>query len=244
MKEATDCLVSLISSNQVLDFKDLTDIGNLLFDYILTLRHRGAYSAVQYNFAQVCQFLANQNRFKNSQLILMEWLEAFLEQLDCLTVSITRRSAGLPAAIVSVITSPSSESLRTTFLEAAMKKLEVCMANNTFIPNGHDHPHIHALNVFKALVQDSKLSSLMRKHLASIFEICIKQFCSSFFPIRNCAGMLFSAIVEKSLGARKTKNVYDSVNLVACTEFFGRYPKIYNILQSELRTAVKDIENV
>jgi hypothetical protein len=87
-------------------------------------------------------------------------------------------------------------------------------------------------------MSDSDLVLFAREHLGTCFEICIKQFSSHKFPIRNCAAMLFSTLINKAFGTKKTSSEGEKTNLVFGRDFFLKFPRLYSLFLEQLKTAV------
>ncbi|KAJ3413082.1 hypothetical protein HDV05_008536 [Chytridiales sp. JEL 0842] len=64
------------------------------------------------------------------------------------------------------------------------------------------------------------------------------------FPIRNCATMLFSTLIAKSLGVKKAKDEHDIVNTVTGREFFSRFPTLHQFLIDELQLSISTSSSV
>lgn len=180
---------------------------------------------------------------KTCRVLPTIWLEGFLKQITSLGLSVTRRSAGLPSAILSVVTSPSNEVEKARLFQLVLDTcFQVISINVEEHLDNTDLAQVHAMNVIRALVADSKLSPFARPHLAACFEICIQQFGSPIFPIRNCAAMLFSTLLGKSFGQKKTKSEGEQVNLVFGYEFFCKFPKLYDTMVKGLAKCILSLE--
>jgi hypothetical protein len=89
------------------------------------------------------------------------------------------------------------------------------------------------------LISDSTLRNLTRDLLSPIFELTFKLFTSSLFPVRNCAGMVFSSLVNRVFGNSITHtNSLDSntnEKYITAMEFFLRFPYLYPVLLQGLK---------
>jgi hypothetical protein len=61
------------------------------------------------------------------------------------------------------------------------------------------------------------------------------------WAIRNCSVMLFSTLLQRTLGVKKTKDEHSVINLLTATEFFTRYPQLKPYLIEQLREAVRQL---
>ena len=248
IEAATECLGMIASQN----VKEGTagyyglhyDIGELLCDLLVKIRHRGAFSTVHTVFDGFCTLLANSGDILLEEL-LSNWLDEFINQISNLKVSVTRRSAGLPVAILSIVTSSKCDNIKLKYLDKAMKACTtICDVEVSTREIAYDLAQVHAMNVQRVLVTDASLSKLIRPYLAQAFERCINLFSSAIFPIRNCAAMLFSVLMDKSVGNVKNRSGTAIQVQVPATEFFMKFPSLYDILLRELQTAVNTMQNM
>ena len=202
IKEGTEVLrtisqafVHISTSKFERDF--LIRYGDFLCSLISSIRHRGALSAAQLNFTHLCIFLGK----SGMEDLLSSWLDSFVAQITTKEVSVTRRSAGLPLGILAILKSGGKccqEMLKSTIGIL----LNIINEPNITRNEDCDLSQVHALNILRVIIQDSDLTSLTRIFIEPSFEICIRQFSSMHFPIRNCASMLFAALVLKSFGSK------------------------------------------
>jgi hypothetical protein len=245
IKNSTFCFVQVLSKlklgGSAEDLTFVKKLGDLMCFLLTHVRHKGAFASVHENFAILCNMLSNSRHFAH---LTQEWLELFLSQISNLQVSVTRRSAGLPSAILAVIVSPKNDVDRAKLFK---RVVDVCYEIVDQPTEDRlqqlDLPQVHAMNVLRILMSDSELVFLAREHMGTCFEICLQQFSSTVFPIRNCAGMLFSTLVNKAFGTKKTKSEGEQVNLVLGREFFLRFPNLYHVLRRELATAVRILDD-
>ncbi|KAI8903125.1 putative death-receptor fusion protein-domain-containing protein [Gorgonomyces haynaldii] len=217
VKEATDLLVNLVKRDPAFE-PVLVDLMPIL---ISSIRHRGAFSAVHSNFTRLCALVKPQ--------VLEQWLHLFLDAITK-QVSVTRRSAGLPLAVLSIVNE--QDQLLKPVLTGLYDILDKEIPQD--LDQQKDLGQVHCLNILMNLVQDSKLSQKMRPHLQEIFTRCIHHLHSVHFPIRNCAAMLFSSLLDKYF-YKTGRNIVDSTQLVTFGEFFTRFPQLFDLLVSELQ---------
>ena len=248
IEAATECLGMIASQN----VKEGTagyyglhyDIGELLCDLLVKIRHRGAFSTVHTVFDGFCTLLANSGDILLEEL-LSNWLDEFINQISNLKVSVTRRSAGLPVAILSIVTSSKCDNIKLKYLNKTMSACTTICDVEVSTPDlAFDLAQVHAMNVQRVLMSDASLSKLIRPYLAQAFERCINLFSSAIFPIRNCAAMLFSVLMDKSVGNFKNRNGTAIQVQVPAAEFFMKFPSLYDILLRELQTAVNTMQNM
>ncbi|CAJ0758199.1 14216_t:CDS:2, partial [Entrophospora sp. SA101] len=104
------------------DYEQVRKGGELFKNLLISIRHRGAFSAIYPEFLKVCTRLlsSNQSDFFGLPKI---WLEENINAIKTNSISITRRSAGLPYYILAIVYSESSSSNRRMLLPWVMKTL-------------------------------------------------------------------------------------------------------------------------
>ncbi|CAJ0827020.1 9312_t:CDS:10 [Entrophospora sp. SA101] len=212
------------------DYEQVRKGGELFKNLLISIRHRGAFSAIYPEFLKVCTRLlsSNQSDFFGLPKI---WLEENINAIKTNSISITRRSAGLPYYILAIVYSESSSSNRRMLLPWVMKTL-------------------FEIGFKEILFMDSKLGTEVLSYVSNGFELSIEGFSSKSWAIRNCSVMLFSTLLQRTFGNKKVKDENHSVNNLTSKEFFTRFPKLHSFLLNQLETFVnqllvkKDKENV
>ncbi|EGF77302.1 hypothetical protein BATDEDRAFT_36006 [Batrachochytrium dendrobatidis JAM81] len=235
IKEATFVLESLVcntilpqttnDSTTLLSYKHVQEIGELLCSLLSQIRHRGAFSAVHSSFTSI----AHQLLMGSSQdlaALPRNWLEGFMAQVTSVQVSVTRRSAGLPYAVLALL-SPAGPS-QDYFLNYTIPKLCEIVNQPIGLDRSQqiDHTQVHAFNILRTVFHDSELSHKVRRYLGTCFILCIQQFSSPLFPIRNCAAMLFASLLGKCFGVQAKQFEVAVAELEKGTV----YPLLYPIL--------------
>jgi hypothetical protein len=128
-----------------------------------------------------------------------QWLDRFMNQITAAGASITRRSAGLPMAILSI--AGRSPKGRKLYLDKVILNVfEIAQSKIIASKDNVDLPQVHAMNIIKIIIQDSEINEETRKYIPEAFEICIMAFLSDYFPMRNCAAQLFAVLAAKTVG--------------------------------------------
>ncbi|KAJ3025498.1 UNVERIFIED_CONTAM: hypothetical protein HDU68_007078, partial [Siphonaria sp. JEL0065] len=226
--------------DEVLDNEMIVNGGDWLRMLLTSIRHYGAFSGVFTCFSTLCaMLLCSKKQFLVS--LPQTWLNDFLRKAEIMDVSITRRSGGLPLGVLAVLGSASP--YRSTLVDETMKRLfkmareDVPADANTNL----DLPQVHAFNIIRRLLQDATITDLMRNYFADCFVLSIDGLSSSSFPIRNCATMLFSALVTKVIGVKKSREQDHSINTVSGREFFARFPSLHAFMMAKLSFAVSEL---
>ncbi|KAI1312154.1 putative death-receptor fusion protein-domain-containing protein [Xylaria venustula] len=183
--------------------QNFEDIGNLTFDQLSSLRHRGAFSTVSQTFTACCQLvqsrLAHQN---NDNDLLQTWYEG---ALNCIYTqgSTTRRSAGIPAIIVGIL---ASKSEKPSF-EDVIVKLQEIGRQPAFISqtDGSNLAQVHALNCLKDIFKTSFLSPRAEPYLTDCLQLAALSLQSEVWAIRNCGLLLLRSLIDNLFGTNENK---------------------------------------
>ncbi|CAZ84999.1 unnamed protein product [Tuber melanosporum] len=243
VKESSALLGAIIgtadfgSGPQSLSKQNFSDIGNVLLEQLLDIRHRGAFSAVSPSFIELCsRCLATQTLSDLPE----QWLSKSILQIIDKSDSITRRSAGLPYLIVGIVIAdphPDRPLLKSTFekLEEFARLPAALSIDGTKVKL----PQVHALNCLKVMFADSRLSSSSQEFLGRGLELSVSCFASEVWAIRNCGIMLFTALVNRLFGKRMT-------GTIEIKDFLERYPAVTSVLLQSLNgeSDIKSVEQL
>lgn len=167
------------------------DAANDLFlDWMLRIRHRGAFSTVYPAYTRAAKALLAHGIDAPTA-----WLAQLLARLDaeCEQVSTTRRSAGIGYAVLALLAALPSK-------RAAPHVAETVAQLERMSHSPHPVRTIHALNVVRVLVMDSTLAPAMRAHLGTALARAVACFVSAHWGVRNASMMLFSAVCTRYYG--------------------------------------------
>ncbi|KAJ3196548.1 hypothetical protein HK101_008557 [Irineochytrium annulatum] len=150
--------------NSFIDYDQFVDGGTALKDLLLMVRHRGAFSARE--------FLIELPKL---------WLEHLLDNIASVSMSITRRSGGLPLGVLAILSSPSPSKL-ILLRHAMTRTFEIAKmdltALDTVSSSELDLPQVHALNIIRQLLLDGELVNPMREYISDAYILSIKGFSS------------------------------------------------------------------
>ncbi|RKP26550.1 putative death-receptor fusion protein-domain-containing protein, partial [Syncephalis pseudoplumigaleata] len=80
----------------------IIECGDRLRRLLVGLRHRGAFSHIYSHFEAVCQLL-HQSPEPRLSAMIPQWLESMFDQMQSASISITRRSGGIPYGILALV---------------------------------------------------------------------------------------------------------------------------------------------
>ncbi|CDO92434.1 unnamed protein product [Kluyveromyces dobzhanskii CBS 2104] len=223
IKESSMLLKTLLaykplSSNQI------EKCGSLLLEQLSSIRHSGAFQSVFPTYVELCE--CAQRTFPD---VLQKWLETSVFSLRTKSQYITRRSGGLPfmiSAILSSETAPDRPWLKWTFDHL----FEIATIPILQHEEKLDLPQVHAFNCIKGIFNESKLSSFSSPYVQSTLELCLKNFTSPVWTLRNCCVMLFTALQNRLFGkAGRT---------MSARLFFTRFKGIREVLLESLKNSI------
>ncbi|KAI1429341.1 putative death-receptor fusion protein-domain-containing protein [Xylaria sp. FL1777] len=179
------------------------DIGNLTFDQLSNLRHRGAFSTVSQTFTTCCQLVQSIPATRdNGRGLLERWYEG---ALNCIYTqgSTTRRSAGIPAIIVGILASKADS---PSFSDVIVRLQEIgrqpAFVSET---DGSNLAQVHALNCLKDIFKTSFLSHRAEAYLIDCLQLAALSLQSEVWAIRNCGLLLLRSLIDNLFGTNENK---------------------------------------
>ncbi|XP_074659544.1 tRNA (32-2'-O)-methyltransferase regulator THADA-like [Tubulanus polymorphus] len=217
----------------------IQDIADLFYKILTKCRHRGAIEKCNKGFLQFCSCLIT-SKCRSIQEIPKQILQKVLSMLTtvCKTSSITRRSAGLPLLVTSIVASELITKRTVLLNEAVQTLLDV---GSTPLPNDEDQridlPQVHAINIMKAILKESSLSSAIQPFLSDLMIFSITGFSSASWALRNAATQLFGTVLSKVLGQKRMKDETSIFNSsLTLNQFFAQYPDLRQFMFGLLRS--------
>ncbi|EXJ95225.1 hypothetical protein A1O1_00345 [Capronia coronata CBS 617.96] len=171
-------------------------VGDLCLDQLISLRHRGAFSAVAQTFNLCCE-KARASPDSATRGLIKLWYSVALNQIDEQSDRLTRRSAGLPATMVALLSPADPDFFDTTVSDLmsisrrSIYELPAEGAGNKKLPQ------VHALNCLKEIMTNSRLSAIVVQYLERILELAADCLSSKIWAIRNCGLMLLRACINR-----------------------------------------------
>ncbi|GMF69952.1 unnamed protein product [[Candida] boidinii] len=231
MKESSSLLKEIFdkSPSNYFQIDQVSSIGgDILIEQLSTIRHRGAFSSVYPTFISCCIRCKTYGKSD----IVKQWLDDCIDNILKLKYNqyITRRSAGIPFLITAILTSEveynkKSKKFSLVLIEYTIDKLlnisklsidsiESNDANNDSTNEAVvvkldkiDLPQVNAINCIRSIFIESSLSDVSIFFIDKVLDLCLSQFDSPIWSIRNCSVMLFSALQNKLFGCKKRKKM-------------------------------------
>lgn len=211
----------------------LHSISDHFISLLLSLRHCGAFRSLQ-------KPLSTTLRLGYSFAEKAELLQHVLDVcLGTGQINTTRRSAGLPFLILAIAHSCSSHSnelenlLANIFpplLKAASDRNE--SSDESEISSSLSPSVIHSFNIIRSLVRDSRISSKMGPHMASVAKLCLDSFNSVHWNVRNASAMLLSSLISRIFGPKYVNDFSANEHNVDLREIEVKFEGMIRVLTS------------
>lgn len=199
-----------------------------MFMLVLTkCRHKGVIEGCRSAFIRFCcaMFMSTDDNIQAIPATIVTELLTNLKK-NALSVSATRRSAGLPIIIQSILTSE-WKTKKTTSLTHTIKALfeisEMAIDEDLGIT---DLPQVHGLNIINSLFSDASLTVNLIGHVGHALILVIQQLGSAYWAVRNAGTRLFSTLVTRVFGQNKSHDnmVCNSVTFLELSSFYPELP--------------------
>ncbi|RMZ75500.1 hypothetical protein DV737_g5279, partial [Chaetothyriales sp. CBS 132003] len=120
------------------------------------------------------------------------WYGRAVGEIDRQAASLTRRSAGLPALINSVLSAQDAQFFHTVISDLTLKTRQPVRAADD---GGAEPqlPQVHALNCIKDIMHNSRFRAVNEAYLSQLLELGAESMTSGTWAIRNSGLMLLNA---------------------------------------------------
>ncbi|KAJ8945809.1 hypothetical protein NQ314_009031 [Rhamnusium bicolor] len=227
-------VIKLENSNEMLSESLLLKIGQFFIEIFIESKHRGVFEQAYVGFSVICDSFwtsANSNLNCLPRTWLLDALSLCTGEIHSKKLCPTRRSAGLPLLILSILGTEASPE-RPVFKEAMKTLLNVCEN----VDPTNDECRIHSMNVLRSLFRHSKLGEAVSAYIAPGVVVAINGFKSDAWGIRNSATLLYSSLITRIFGVLRTTNSENLCmkNRLTVRVFFLRYPELFQFLLETL----------
>lgn len=151
-----------------IDADIMSKIGQLLFSQLAQLRHRGAFSAVAQSYAAFCSHCIAATATEMTDIVN----RLYEDTLACIqekSTALTRRSAGLPALTVGLLSAKPGGELTARALGDLQQIAQQPIGNGVT----SELPQVHALNCLKDIFTSTKLGPVTETSLSSVLLIAV-----------------------------------------------------------------------
>ncbi|XP_048467637.1 uncharacterized protein si:ch211-225b11.4 [Rhincodon typus] len=224
------------SSAHLLSMAQIQNTAGIFLDMLLKCRHWGVVEGCSAGFTKFCAALLKQQS-PELQSIPRQILDHGLSGLQSpRSSSITRRAAGLPMLLLSVVAGEDSEI--QPLLQYCMKTL-LDIANTPLSSDWDqtiDLPQVCSVHTLKTLTQSSVLGSAVLTYTSDMATLCLQGLSSASWAMRNAAIQLLSTLTCHVLGKKCSGDDSAWSGVTACA-FFLHYPELKSLLLKELYNA-------
>lgn len=224
IKESSALLKTILVRDS-LTIVQIEQCGQILLDQLSHIRHSGAFQSVFPTYVQLCQCAR-----KAYPQLLQVWLEESVSSLRTKSQYVTRRSGGLPFMISAILSSETDQ--ERPLLQSTFEQLfEIASTPILKHEEKLDLPQVHAFNCIRSIFNESKLSLHSAPYVQKTLELCLKNFSSPLWCMRNCSVMLFTSLQNRLFGKMgKT---------MSARLFFTRFKGIREVLLATLRDSIE-----
>ncbi|KAF3354653.1 GTP-binding protein rhoA [Verticillium dahliae VDG1] len=210
--------------------------GQLTFDQLTNLRHRGAFSTVSLTFATCCQLVqysgGKPDWVPEGETLLDVWYKCILTH-----ASTTRRSAGIPSMITGILSadaeSPSFDRVIADLTDVAQREARVTKTD------GSNLPQVHALNCLKDIFKSAHLAQMgkVERHIPQCLELAAGCLKAEVWAIRNSGLLLLRSLIDNLFGTNESKTLIEAGwDGKASRVHYHKYPIIPVVLLNLLRS--------
>ncbi|KAJ2487944.1 hypothetical protein IWW37_005034 [Coemansia sp. RSA 2050] len=235
-------LFAVIATRPTVSDSATMSIGSLLRTLLTSIRHTGAFSAVHPAFTTVCgRMMRSSNPALNGTV--SAWLDQCLDTAVICQVSVTRRSAGWPLCLLSILTCDklATQALLPRAVDrlfALASDLQIRADSRAVVAEGTtDLPQVHAINMLRVLLDDHALAADIVPYIEHAFVLSLTGLRSSRWAIRNVCSLLYASLTRRVFGNNQSKEIskYDGIT---GRELFTRFPGLHPFLTNQLEDAV------
>ncbi|XP_022663182.1 uncharacterized protein LOC111251137 isoform X3 [Varroa destructor] len=223
-----------VTALKILPEEEFVKMGVYFMNELCRVRHRGAFEQASMGFSRLCYSLW---RHPDERLRRLpeEWLDELMSRVASGEVSATRRSAGLPFIVQSiVVTEP--EVNANGGLRRAMTGLLPLAAGED------EKARVHALNVLRALYRDTQLGESVMGYVSSGLCSALRGFSHPAWHVRNASTLLFSSLMTRIFGVNRSRQDIERKNCLTGNVFFQRFPELLPFLLERIAELLKHIE--
>ncbi|XP_033733610.1 thyroid adenoma-associated protein homolog [Pecten maximus] len=220
-------------------------MGDYFKKQLLESVHRGAFELAYAGFVKMADMLWRSD-IQELHELPRRWLQEVMADIQAddpeSKLCSTRRSAGVPFYIQTLVTTEPISTGRPCFKQAMTDLLQMALLNNKGQESA-SNPQVHALNTLRSLYRDTRLADDVAPFVADGLRAAILGFQNPFWAVRNSATLLLSALMTRVFGVKRSKDE-GSVSKKNCQTgraFFHRYPSLYKFLLDQLAEATENI---
>eukprot|EP00884_Botryococcus_braunii_P012115 jgi/Botrbrau1/20904/Bobra.0135s0035.1 len=216
-------------------------MANLFIRILTSVKHDGVTEKAQAGFICLTDALL-QRRSEALREVPGRCLDVLLQRLQApgqRRDDITRRSAGLPFALIALFVGGPTGSPRVLLERGIKCLLEV--AQDPQGQAGEPWPRVHALNTLCAVFNDRGLALNLSAFTADAVSVSVEAMCAPEWEVRNAARRVFSSLLVRIAGFKNLSKGDVRKRSLTAPEFFTRYPTLAPVLQKTLDGAMETL---
>ncbi|PYH49144.1 THADA/TRM732 family protein [Aspergillus saccharolyticus JOP 1030-1] len=215
------------------------NLGSLSFVQLAELRHRGAFSTVSQTFATCCQRCAQSSDPAISELPHRFYQEAKKTIFESAS-KLTRRSAGLPALVVGILSSKPGGPLFQQVIQE-LHDISHLPAEQDKTRQDTPLPQVHAMNCLKDIFTNTKLGPHTEPFIMPALHLSAERLGSPIWALRNSGLMLFRALLTRMCRTGTGLGFGgESGSEPGARVSFQKYPGLFELLPTLLNPSEKN----
>lgn len=217
---------------QGVGFEQVGMIGSWFCKVLLSCRHKGVMESCADGLAAFCGMLSSCG-LPPALPLMEQWLERCLTRsTETSAISVTRRSAGMPYVVRSILAHADSIDLITRTMDTLFITISAPLDGGW--REIVDIPQVRGLNILNALFLDRGLTENLQPYVARALVQTIEGFGSPNWSIRNGCMRLLGTLTQRIFGMKKVQDDRSRINSIASRDFFARYPAMRPFLLEQL----------
>ncbi|VDH97201.1 Hypothetical predicted protein [Mytilus galloprovincialis] len=229
-------------SGSLMTCEQIDEIGSYFKTQLLESIHRGAFELAYAGFVKMCDMLWRSSipdLYKRPKL----WLSHLMTEIQSVSSKLcaTRRSAGVPFYVQALVTTEPLTTGRQCFKQAMIDLLKLALTEES---HNLSESKVHSLNILRAMYRDTRLGEDVTPFISGGLQAAILGFKSKFWGICNSSTLLFSALMTRVFGVKRSKDEssMSKKNCQTGKAFFHKYPGLYNFILDLLAEATQNVE--
>ncbi|CAG2249102.1 Thyroid adenoma-associated protein homolog [Mytilus edulis] len=222
--------------------EQIDEIGSYFKTQLLESIHRGAFELAYAGFVKMCDMLWRStipDLYKRPKL----WLSHLMTEIQSVSSKLcaTRRSAGVPFYVQALVTTEPLTTGRQCFKQAMTDLIKLALTEES---HNLSESKVHSLNILRAMYRDTRLGEDVTPFISGGLQAAILGFKSKFWGICNSSTLLFSALMTRVFGVKRSKDEssMSKKNCQTGKAFFHKYPGLYNFILDLLAEATQNVE--
>ncbi|XP_063310550.1 tRNA (32-2'-O)-methyltransferase regulator THADA-like [Pelobates fuscus] len=203
-------------------------------DIFMRCRHWGAVEGCIAGFTKLCCALLCNEDQKLSTIPGNIMEQGLAECRSQHSVSVTRRGAGFPVLLQSILCAEGSP--HTLLVSCVSSLLELAKEP---LPSDwdltRDLPQVSAVHALQTMLRSSVLRSNLLTHAVKLMSLALHNLRSPCWSMRNAALQLFSALTGGMLGLSRSHGDSSVKSTVSVGALLRRFPGLKNVLRQELQ---------